>query len=48
MNAWVPQDRGVGYSSGGGYRGGARFWSTLRSFNNGKTVLELKKFSPCW
>jgi len=56
LNHWVKRDGGIGYNGGRtlsgkiAWRGGARFWSTLR-YNNPATkrVQEgLKRFRPCW
>lgn len=46
MNKWVSKDRSLGLS----VRGGARFWSTLRSTNPATAGVRasLKRFSPCW
>ena len=47
MNRWVPRDGGVGLDS---ERGGARFWSTLRSSNPAtqNVIATLKRHSACW
>jgi hypothetical protein len=50
MNHWVRKDDGVGYTNGSNWRGGARFWSTLRSSNPAtrKVQQRLKRFTPCF
>jgi len=47
LNQWVKKDGAVGLSRD---RGGARFWSTLRSTNpaTARVRASLKRFSPCW
>lgn len=47
MNYWVRKDRGLGWSRS---RGGARFWSTLRSSNPSTrlVIASLKRYAPCW
>lgn len=47
MNYLVGRDGGIGWSK---KRGGARFWSTLRSTNPAtrEVIANLKKFKPCW
>ncbi|HEY8280778.1 MAG TPA: hypothetical protein VIH99_14200 [Bdellovibrionota bacterium] len=46
MNTWVPKDGAIGLS----VRGGARFWSTLRTSNpaTASVIQSMKRFSPCW
>lgn len=49
LNYWVKKDGGVGFGKKGAHRGGARFWSTLRT-NSKKSKLvraTLKRFKPC-
>jgi len=55
MNHWIKRDGGLGYSARNSrgkrvWRGGARFWSTLRSSNpSTKLVISsLKRYGPCW
>jgi hypothetical protein len=50
MNYLVTQNGAVGYRTHDDWKGGARFWSTLRS-NNPATALvrkSLKRYTPCW
>jgi hypothetical protein len=49
LNHWVKKDGGLAFGGKGAHRGGARFWSTLRS-NSKKSKLvraSLKRFKPC-
>jgi hypothetical protein len=49
LNYWVKKDGGVGFGKKNAHRGGARFWSTLRT-NSSKSKLvraTLKRFKPC-
>ncbi len=50
LSHWVQKDDGVGFKNGSKWRGGARFWSTLRSNNPAtkKVKQRLKRFSPCF
>lgn len=49
LNHWVTKDGGIGFGGKNAHRGGARFWSTLRT-NSSKSKLvraTLKRFKPC-
>jgi hypothetical protein len=50
LNHWVKKDKGVGFKKGSKWRGGSRFWSTLRSSNPAtkKVQNRLKRFKPCF
>jgi hypothetical protein len=50
LNHWVKKDNGIGFKQGSRWRGGARFWSTLRSSNPAtkKVQNRLKRFKPCF
>lgn len=49
LNHWVKKDGGLAFGGKGAHRGGARFWSTLRT-NSSKSRLvraSMKRFKPC-